>query len=1131
MNDHNVVPAELYIGAVVEHESERSTLLEIERLLANDGKQAIAFANFEIESRQIDLLVATDSVALVIEAKGYSRPIRGGENGDWQVQLASGRWKDFRNPYRQALGATLEVKNAAARFAGTNAPYIDAALVFAPGVPPRSQAFEGNRKVSVMGHEGLAAALDKRRPRSWPIAQWRQFARHLGLKPTTSVAAACDAGLAEAEDRLRHYRAMFVRTYADGETLVPFECRSAEATLSSGEVANLVLTRRGGFLLKGPSGCGKSMLAAASGAMFSKRGGVAVSVEGKDFVGGFKTLLNRETGLLGARSAIQVLGDARRLGRPILFVVDGYNECSEGLRKRFTRGIAALAGRYEAGVLIASQIDPVRRDLLELQDINVPRPTKETKRRIAEAVSGERAQSLAIRDLLDAVSSGLEARLVGEVGGAATPGSARYALFDAFARVRLGGAAGKGIRVLSQLAAWLCERFAFSISIREFDRFMDSGDVSSEFRTLLVDRGLLTRRGDRVSFPHEMFLDAFAAEAVVRHAAGQTASMLKALSAPVHVGRKDLIIGAVDDDAALERLLPGLDDQASIRACLQGRCGSGAREWAEEHCRQLWIRLREEASRVRFQVNCRGYFNAAFEASSLKNWSPCDRAFLSLLPERIAGGHHLECAFEAVGALDRRMAEDLPRLGGQTGMAANRLGESLFAASYVLVQPSLAVPGISGICGELDSGAFSAPGQIPEQSETPRAGNVCQELLRRKLSPGQIYLFLNLFRWGGVPASFISGTVETMWEDAPYHLQLKLMEAAASCGVLDAVAAGTANHHADRAALIQTIRGVLPGCIGSVASSAVEALQALGALDEEADRHLPAIRTHARNCVAEPADRERQAEAYAIYSAQFEHPYADAYFEVIAELPRHDRKTLLKMAALGADVSALFVDTLLHDLVAFDDPDVGEILGRWTSPPPRNGRNMPQSDIRCFVTAHVGLARLGCPLPTHAAATENSPVRALTCCGAILYWANRDDLDKRTRANACDRAFRILRRTGVALDVLRECEEALRLDRELRRGEGPVVRSLVNQFPEETVAVGRAALQNPEAQTAYFLHHSHFDQERIIAFGIEILEAHGNKSDAPLLRRYASSSQHGSHAISALKGIEIRSNKTSEDTA
>ena len=64
---------------------------------------AIVFANFEIGSRQIDLLVAMDGLALVIEATGFTRPVRGGKNGPLGGHLSSGQRKEFRNPIGRHL--------------------------------------------------------------------------------------------------------------------------------------------------------------------------------------------------------------------------------------------------------------------------------------------------------------------------------------------------------------------------------------------------------------------------------------------------------------------------------------------------------------------------------------------------------------------------------------------------------------------------------------------------------------------------------------------------------------------------------------------------------------------------------------------------------------------------------------------------------------------------------------------------------------------------------------------------------------------------------------------------------------------------------------------------------------------
>ncbi len=1125
MNDRAAQALEIRIGALVEHESERSVLREVERLLAADGRPAIVFANFEIGSRQIDLLVALDGLALVIEAKGFTRPVLGGENGPWRVHLSSGHWKDFRNPYRQALDAALEVKNAAGNFARTDPPYIDAAVVFAPEIPSGSQGFPGNRKVSVIGQDGLRTQLGKRTRGAWSVDQWREFADHLGLTQASSVYAACDPGLAEAEDRLRRYAAMFCRTYGDGETLEPFSCESNGVAVLSSEVMDAVLEGRSGTLLNGPSGCGKTMLASSSGVALSGRGGVAISVQGKDFVGGVKELVDREAGLLGARSGMQLINDARRLGRPILFIVDGYNECSQDRQRLLTRVVAALAHRYEAGILVTSQVALARGSLLELQQFEVRAPSTETKVAIAMQAGVGRGPSEAIKFLLGAVSTGLEARLVGEVGAAVAPGSSRYALFDAFARERLGEAASDGIRVLSQVAAWLFERFAFSLSVRDFDRLMDGSGVSTELRRLVIDRDLLTLRGDRVSFPHEIFLDAFAAEAVVRGAGGLPGSVLKSLATPLHAGRKDLVIGAIDDDSVLERLLPRLEDPDSIRACLHGQCGSHAREWAEGHCRGLWVRLREEACNVGFRMEGEDPGYVQFDEWSLAQWNSCDRAFLAVLPEVLAAGRYLEEAFDIVGILDRRIADESFRLRGETGLGRAKLGSDMFAISYVFPQRSHDAPAISLICADLDSGvSMVRSGRFGRSDEVPGAG-IGSDRVECEQSAGRIYLYLMLSRWDGIPASFISRTIEAHWKSAPYHLRLRLMDAAAMCCVV--------KDDAERAELIETIEGLLDGCNPFLASSVVDALQYLGALDEPTLEHRTIVLERVRSCIARPTDSESEDEAWGIYSAQFDHPYSAAYCEVVAGLGDGERKTLLAMASRGAKESASLFGPPLLELASFGDRDVGESIARWTNVPPTDNRTMPQGDIYTFVAAHIALGRLGYPLPIHRTASETPSERALKACGTILYWHNRLDLDEEGRREACSPAVAVLMEQGdgAALDVLRECEDVWRDGWDLLPGDEPVVRSVVGLFPAEAAAISRDALSEPTRQVGYFRTWSRFDKERILAFGIRVLESYGNPSDRSHLRRYASSHEHGERAIAALRAIEERMARVSESDA
>ena len=1106
---------EVHIGAPIQYESERSTLREIERLLLADGRRGLAFANFTVASHQIDLVVVLEGLVLVIEAKSRTGAVRGGANGAWQARLATGEWRDFANPYLQARDAVFEFKDAMVAFCRHGVSFVSAALVFAPAIPRGSSAFHGDGAVSVIGHDGLPALLGKGGVNAWSDDQWRGFTKHLSLTGVDSVAAACDVELVEAEARVRQYAAMFCRTYEDCAKLVPFSCAMNGKTILSSDVTNVLCEEGGAILLRGPTGCGKSLLAVASGLAFVRRGGVALVVQAKEFDGNVKDLLDREAGLLGAVSAARVLRDSRLLGKPILFVVDGYNECAEDCRGLLTRAIGALVRKYEAQLVVTSRIPLVRGDFLELRKIDVPRPTMATKAAIAEQACGGGTMPVGVEDLLAAVSSGLEARLLGELGGRTGPGGSRYALFDAYARKRLGESAGECIRILSLVAAWLCERLAFSMSVRDLDRLIDANGAGPSTRRLIVERELLALRGDWASFSHEMFFDAFAAEAVVRQAKGEPKSIVKALAEPLHAQRGDLVIGAIDDQQLLERVLPGLADYVSVKACLTGRCGSAAQVWAEEHCRNLWTRVGEEARRVRFRIEGEKAKFVEFDKESLNWWNSCDRAFFAVLPELMGDGLYLDEALDAVAVLDGRIGEEWIRLREEVGIGHGNSRSELFQLAFVHPGRSRVAPGISTVCASIGNGMFLARGGSFGSRDDAAVEGIRRILLGSELSAGQLYLLLHLCRGAEVPASFLTRTIETSWRAAPYHLRLALLDCAGLyCGGDDT----------DRAELIERLEGLLEGSNPFLGSIVVEALQRLGALDEDARAHRAVVWQNVGDCLARLDDPERQVEAWRIYSSQFDHPYSEAYWTIVSGLDADDRKALLDMAARGASDSAFWLGPLLLELASLGDQGVGDSIARWTVPPPEDNRTLPQSDIHVFVAAHVSLARLGCALPENRELGENPSVRALAACGAILYWSNRIDLDEEEVQRGCAEGLRILTRDArdAALDVIRECESVSREGFDLLPGDVPVEHSIVERFPAEAAGLCRDALLEPDRQLGYFRYFSRFERDRVLAFAIEVLKHHGGGRDRAVLQTYARTEEYVRGAMRALKTIEER---------
>jgi hypothetical protein len=596
------VSIEIYIGGPIEHASEREGLERVVALLAADGVSAVLLANVTMGSRQIDLVVALDHFTLLLEEKAYSVPVRGGANGQWQVRLASGEWKNMPNHYLQALGAKNALRDAMSQFAGGDVAYPDAALLYLPAIPSGSSAYGGDQKVSVGGMAELPELIQRRDGRHWTLAQWRAFAAGHRLERVDSLAAALDSALLGAERLLSSYRNSFTCMYAPMVAgLVSFSCTDQNETKSLEELTGQI-ARGESLILSGPSGCGKSLGAIRAGLECLDQGRIPVIVYAKDFAGTLKEPLDREVALLDVTSAWDLFYACRQLGRPLVLIVDGFNECAEAHRARLTRSIAAACRRYLASSVITTSIPLERAELLNLQTIQIFRPTLATKQAIAVCANGGQPLPATFDLLLDSVFSGLEAQIVGEIGRTVEPEASRFALFDGFVRKRFDSEANDAIRALTLIASLLSDRLSFVLSVRDLGRLADDETISAATLRRLHVANLLVTRGDRVSFSHELFLNAFSSEVVIRRARGSAAAINVALRAPQNADRKALIVGAIDDQILLSAVLADVWDEKIIAACATGQCGHPAKLWAERRFKEVLERVRAEIARVTFKV-------------------------------------------------------------------------------------------------------------------------------------------------------------------------------------------------------------------------------------------------------------------------------------------------------------------------------------------------------------------------------------------------------------------------------------------------------------------------------------------------------------------------------------------------
>src|SRR5690606_8358986 len=179
----------LFIGSPIEHESERTVLLELLRLLEMSGETATVLVNINLKGRQLDLVVGTDRLTLVLEAKASTVPLSGTTNGPWAAHPRSGRSRATGNAYAQALGEKNAPCDALRDFLGNVEGYPDAHVVFVPELAAGSQ-LSFDFKVTHGGIDGLATQLAKRTELRCTTDQWRAFAARHSLEQVFDLASA-----------------------------------------------------------------------------------------------------------------------------------------------------------------------------------------------------------------------------------------------------------------------------------------------------------------------------------------------------------------------------------------------------------------------------------------------------------------------------------------------------------------------------------------------------------------------------------------------------------------------------------------------------------------------------------------------------------------------------------------------------------------------------------------------------------------------------------------------------------------------------------------------------------------------------------------------------------------------------
>lgn len=1090
----------IYIGEPVRNRSERDCLVAVCDVLGGASGWSCVFANFHAAGRQIDLVVLTESTVLVLEAKGYSLPVYGEINGQWMQRGPYGD-KKIGNGYNQALEGKNVFRDVMQKV-GQISGYPNAAVVISPDIPVGSGLTSGDFKVAVGGIDLVQQMLSQSSGARLSQSQCEALARSLSLELVLNKDMAINDEVIEAERRCGAYLTAFGEFYGPSASeLLPDNYESNTHVVASSDVHSMVERGEGGVLIRGPSGCGKTLLSMSCAISSIDRGCVPFYVAARDYDGHFQKLLDKEASLLCGHTAISVLSAAKAVGKRVVLFLDGYNECAEHHRVGLTRSLRAIALRYETGVVVSSQCELERSDLLQLNTVVVGQPSDELKAILAGM--GQRGNLASdIRSLLDTANSGLEAALVGKVGNLIPAGASKFVLFSTYARERLESFTTEGIRVLSVFSESLIQRSSFSLSVREFDRLCDGQNLSQAGRQQLSESQLLLERGDRISFAHELFFSAFSAEAAIRSSRGDLGHIRAALGSPRFFASKVFILGAVEDEMLLHEVLNGCADQDLIAATARGECGTTAQSFVNQRIDDMLADMVVEAKGIRFQLEGEGFHGVAVDESSLRPELESAVSYLLAIGEGLVAGKYVQEVITACGHMDHAIEIFSKSVADEAKTKKIPLRHAVFSAAYVMHREAA----ISKLVSFVNGGSLSIRSRKGAESAFAVA---VRESWANANTLGQFYFLLGMTKFTDCENAVTPYIAQLMQQlrSLPYHLQLELIDFARY--LRDA-------EEPYRSQIIEALQASLDKLGVMMNGIIFEALGGMGALEEDENNYISVVRQEIEEVLsADSIDSDEMA--WGLYSRQFDHPFDTAYWEEIQGLDDSRKKRFLTKACRGASTSfVFFLGILIRRLSDFNDPGTATVIDRWTALPDKKSV-FPQEAIDVFISAHEALGHLGAQLPLSRGVPECASDHALLACGDLYYWSNRTDVNDPQSADQTLPARRVLldhsRCAGAAV---------LQLTTSQMLSQDGTRKSLVKEYPNMAVEICREAIKKRSVQVSYFPHGFRDDVANITDFSIQVLGALGNVDDLLLLKTLCDHERHGVGVLDAIKRIEAR---------
>ncbi|MFI6306752.1 NERD domain-containing protein [Amycolatopsis thailandensis] len=1100
---------ELFWGGKPSVGSELRFLELLKGDLEDSGTSAIVLANFFTDrpQRQIDFLVITGVHVCHVELKAYAGELVGGTNGIWSVRRHDGTREpiDRGNPYQQARDCKYALSDAMHSFATREGhppigrkfyTQFDSVVCIFPRLEEGSEVPDDDR-VRTLGYTDLVNFL--RNPGNrlpWSRDRWLDFIRVLGLvKGGAEGERAVDTSIAAR--KVETYCRAFTEFYAANlHDLVPLPLTVDQTAIAPIDFRGL-LQEVDRVQLVGPSGAGKSHLARHAALALAAQGAVPVLVAAGMYEKRLMPLLNRVISRFFPGSANDLLQAAKILGRGVILIVDGFNECPLALREQLLGDLSALRLYAAASILITTQEETAHGGIL----VHTGELAMTDKTALLKSYG-----SPELLPLCEAFSTAYELSIASECAAELSEGTTRGTLMDAFIRKRLEGTTfPSDVRgVLRRLAVAMNERLATWLPVDVVRRIAEQSVLDREAPSRVIDDALgssltVIFQG-RFSFSHELVGRFFVAENLMLVHRSPT-DLAEQLERPRNQDLPPLIVPLEPDGDRLRSLVRSLGDAGLFVEAMKGSQGPLAARVVRSMALDVIRKAIEGLSSTTFAVgpDYRLHVSGGYRLS---------RPDTALLAAAGAFTFHGDFLDDVVALLDATDAACC-----RSNEAAERAPSASYVVATVFIGLGRADESVAAQAFVDHYGNLHQYRQLklPEQEGTEVRRRLVPFVAETKgCSHGRLLLLSSLL--GNVPSAEVADlaldVLRLAWHDSAYHVQLSALMMIQNFAT---TAKGNALHGRIVEALEQLDAADVHPLIGS---QLLETMDSFGMVTSALEAEQ--VRAEIVDLQREEMTGDTCRRAYGVVTSQFEDLVGEAYFTAIEELSAEAQIGLFTMAAIGAP-DGFWTDTILRKLVDLADRRTLPAFLRWTTQFDTSSGYI-QGVAACYVVSLEGCA-LFLDGPPMLDQCENENEDAWQCLGAIVFWlfrAEHRDVDVATRCAPYWQRLQGELAPAAADALYWFADPAVAIATECK----PAFGRLLEAFPEQLRATFEWSLRCRGELTSLFgermlLH----GPERLVEHVVSVLGYVGNADTVELLRDFVDDPTLGPTAIKSIRSL------------